>query len=65
MREKEDGKDAIISEENYKSGKRDGVQRFFYTNGKISEEYIYENGKEKEYKHYSQDGKLISQGKRF
>ena len=54
-----------MSEENYKSGKRDGVQRFFYTNGKISEEYIYENGKEKEYKHYSQDGKLISQGKRF
>ena len=57
--------DIIISEENYKSGKRDGVQRFFYTTGKISEEYIYENGKEKEYKRYSQEGKLISQGKRF
>lgn len=55
----------IISEENYKAGKRDGVQRFFYTNGKIAEEYIYENGKEKEYKRYSQDGKLIGQGKRF
>ncbi|WP_367181828.1 toxin-antitoxin system YwqK family antitoxin, partial [Fusobacterium sp.] len=54
----------LLSEENFKNGRRDGKQIYYYTNGKISKEYIFRDGKEIEFRSYSEDGKLTFENKR-
>ena len=54
----------IIYEENYRNGRRDGVQRYYYTNGKVSEEYVYNYGKEIEVRRYDENGNLKYERKR-
>lgn len=50
----------IMTLENYKNGKLDGVRTVYYPSGKIVEEAIYKNGlKEGGYKKYSEKGIVL------
>ena len=50
----------IMTLENYKSGKLDGIRSVFYLNSKIAEETPYKNGiKEGAYKKYSEKGIVL------
>lgn len=50
----------IMTLENYKSGKLDGVRTVYYPSGKIVDETIYKNGlKEGVYKKYSEKGIVL------
>lgn len=52
----------IMTLENYKNGKLDGLRTVFYPNSKIAEEMSYVKGlKEGIYKKYSQNGTLLEQ----
>ena len=51
---------AIMTLENYKNGKLDGVRTVYYPSGKIVDETIYKNGlKEGVYKKYSEKGIVL------
>lgn len=50
----------IMTLENYKNGKLDGVRIVYYPNGKVVDETIYKNGlKEGVYKKYSEKGIVL------
>jgi antitoxin component YwqK of YwqJK toxin-antitoxin module len=50
----------IMTLENYKKGKLEGVRTVYYPNGKIADETIYKNGlKEGVYKKYSEKGIVL------
>lgn len=50
----------IMTSENYKNGKLEGLRKVYYPNGKIAEETNYKNGiKEGYYKKYSDTGILL------
>ncbi|WP_418263384.1 toxin-antitoxin system YwqK family antitoxin [Flavobacterium faecale] len=47
----------VMTKENYKDGKLDGLRSVYYSNGKLAEETNYVNGiKEGKYKKYSENG---------
>ncbi|MDR7370771.1 hypothetical protein [Flavobacterium aquidurense] len=52
----------VMTLENYKKGKLEGLRSVFYPNAKIAEEITYKNGlKEGIYKKYGQNGILLEQ----
>jgi antitoxin component YwqK of YwqJK toxin-antitoxin module len=52
----------VMTLENYKNGKLDGLKTIFYPNSKIAEEMPYKNGlREGIYKKYGQNGTLLEQ----
>ena len=56
----ENGK--LRSEENYKDGKKDGIQKEYYQNGNLKEEKFYKDGIEDgSQKWYSENGKLTKE----
>lgn len=53
---------AIMTIENYKKGKLNGLRSVFYPNGKIAEEMNYKDGiKEGFYKRYAENGNVLEQ----
>ncbi len=52
----------IMTIENYKKGKLEGVRTVFFTNGKIAEETTYKNNlKEGVYKKYAENGTVLEE----
>ncbi|CAM3490577.1 toxin-antitoxin system YwqK family antitoxin [Flavobacterium chungbukense] len=52
----------LMTVENYKNGKLEGVRTIYYPNAQIAEEMIYKNGlKEGAYKKIGQDGTLLEE----
>ncbi|WP_366182626.1 hypothetical protein [Flavobacterium ovatum] len=52
----------IMTKENYKNGKLEGLRSVFYTSGKIAEETNYKNGlKEGIYKKHSENGIVLEE----
>jgi antitoxin component YwqK of YwqJK toxin-antitoxin module len=49
----------LWSEANYKNGKREGVAKEYYLNGKTKADLIYEGGRLKSGKLYNMQGKEI------
>jgi len=50
----------IMTSENYKNGKLDGIRKVFYKEGKIAEEISYKDGKkEGTYKKYAENGVVL------
>lgn len=56
------GSTALMKVENYKNGKLEGLQKTFFSDGKIAEEIHYKNGKrEGAYKVYLQNGTIVEE----
>lgn len=52
----------VMTIENYKNGKLEGIRSVFFTNGKIAEEVTYKNNlKEGIYKKYSENGIVLEE----
>jgi len=52
----------IMSIENYKNGKLEGIRKVFYRNNSIAEETLYKNGlKEGIYKKYAENGVVLEE----
>jgi antitoxin component YwqK of YwqJK toxin-antitoxin module len=52
----------VMTKENYKNGKLDGMRSVFYTSGKIAEETNYKNGlKDGIYKKHSENGIVLEE----
>lgn len=52
----------LMTVENYKNGKLDGLRRVYYPNEKLAEEMMYKNGlREGAYKKMGQDGSLLEE----
>ncbi|OIV41431.1 toxin-antitoxin system YwqK family antitoxin [Flavobacterium johnsoniae] len=50
----------LMTSENYKKGKLEGMRTVYYPNGKVAEEMTYKNGlKEGVYKRFGQNGTLL------
>jgi antitoxin component YwqK of YwqJK toxin-antitoxin module len=52
----------IMTLENYKNGKLEGVRKVFYNSGRIAEETTYKNGiKDGSYKNYAENGVILEE----